>query len=283
MNMSEIKGLSFEERSAHYLKERELLARALKSEVSFLGSPLPLRMGLTLVGGCTGRGKSTTSANLLADFYARYPNRVALAITNEELSSDVLDRVSCILLGVDFFSYREGRTTQEIIDTVQEKSFEVMQRIIVMSTQGQDMSCLEDVMDLLEKAIEHEIDLIVVDYLQTIVWSRNNPGLNQYEVSKRFGLFLKDFGRRVKVPTVLFAQLKPLSTREAQEGIIPDFTSRVQGDQTFINHAVLVLEILADVANKQTNFYVHKDRFGRMVNKTFSFTWANGILSRLSL
>jgi len=281
--MDRYKGLTLEERADHYLKEYELTSHATDSQIAFLGSPLPLRMGITLIGGCTGRGKSTASANVLADFYIRYPDRRALAITNEELSADVLDRISCIILNEDFYKHRDRSLKTEQSQRIKTCSFELMKRIIVVSTQSRDMSCLEDVIDMLNMAHENSFNLVIVDYLQTIIWSQMSPHLTQYEVSKKLGLYLKEYGRQVTIPVLLFAQLKPLSPKDMKEQSLPDFTTRVQGDQTFINHAVMVIEIIPDFENKRAQFYIHKDRFGKLMNQAFRFSWNNGILTQQNL
>lgn len=271
--MKSYEGLSAEQRKAQYEKDRELIRKAQKTQISFIGSDLKLRMGVTVLGGCTGRGKSTTSANILASFYKTYSDRQAVVITNEEVSADVLDRVSCILLEIDFYKYRDGLLSEEVEENVREKSLELMDRIEVVCTTAADMTCLDDVVQVLNYARnQNNVHLVVFDYLQTVTWSRKYENITRYDVSKRLGLFLKEYGRSVNIPVLIFAQMQPNSL----EGT--DFASRIQGDKTFVNHAVMAIEIVPDFEKRATEFRVHKDRFSGRQGTSLVFKWNYGIL-----
>lgn len=277
--MTKYRGLSAEERKAQYVLDRQLVRNAKRTQVSFMGSSLNLRMGVTVIGGCTGKGKSTTSANLIADFYQRYTDRQALVITNEEVSSDVLDRASCALLKEDFYAYREGEVGPLIEEKIEALSSQLFERVEVVSCSDVDMTCLEDVIDVLTYAAgKKEINLVLLDYLQTVSWSRNNPELNSYAVSKKLGLFLKDYGRKVDIPIIMFAQIQPLPDSKDESDWIPDFSTRIQGDKTFTNHCVLTVEIIPNFETRITRYYIHKDRFGSNQNKSYYFEWKQGRL-----
>jgi len=280
--MPTYKGLTADERRAQYQKDRNLIREARYTEVAFIGSPLKLRMGVTVFGGCTGRGKSTTNANILADFYGRYVDRQAFVITNEERSSDVLDRISCIILNYDFFAYRAGQLSPDVTKQVEDHSLDILtQRIEVVSAHKMDMTCLEDVIDVLQAAaVNPEINLILIDYLQTVSWSRVNRDANQYEISKSLGLFLKEYGRTAKIPVIIFAQVAPLARDRNGQPVMADFSGRVQGDKTFANHAIMCVEILPDFEGRTTQFYIHKDRFGDRQGRSLTFDWRAGCLRR---
>ena len=282
MELMTYKGLTPAQRLEHYRKDRRLIRKAQESQVSFLGSALKLRMGVTVIGGSTGRGKSTTSANILADFYKRYQQRQAVIITNEEVSADVLDRVSCILLNENFYRYRDGKFSEGQVDAIQHMSTTLTKRLEVVACRDVDMTCLEDVISVLEYAMGDSINLVLIDYLQTVTWSRERSDIGPYEVSKKLGLFLKDYGRRVTVPVVIFAQVQPLpppqKSRQAQDAKPVDFANRVQGDKTFVNHAVMAIEILPNFELKQTIFYIHKDRFSSQQGQSLVYNWDCGQL-----
>ena len=272
------KGLTAEQRRKQYLKDRELIQLAQKTQVSFVGSDLKLRMGVTVLGGCTGRGKSTTSANVLAHFYSNYPNRQALVITNEEVSADVLDRVSCVLLDLNFYQYRDGNMSEERKEQIQSKSLELMDRIEVVCSTEVDMTCYDDVREVLQSVNRRkDIHLVVVDYLQTITWSKKYKDAGRYDISKRLGLFLKEYGRQVTVPVLIFAQLYPSNG----SGDLADFATRVQGDKTFVNHAVMAVEIVPDFETQTTEFVLHKDRFGGKQGQSLKYRWLSGKLVHL--
>jgi len=277
--VSNYQGLTAAERQQQYRLDRELVKNAKRTQVKFLGSALNLRMGVTVIGGCTGKGKSTASANIIADFYTRYPDRQALVITNEEVSSDVLDRASCALLKEDFYAYREGEVGPLIEEKIEKLSSELFERVEIVSTSSVDMTCLEDVIDVLTYAAgKKEINLVLLDYLQTVSWSKENKELNAYAVSKKLGLFLKDYGRKVDIPIVMFAQIQPLPGEQKEDGWVPDFSGRIQGDKTFSNHCVMTIEIIPNFETRITRFYIHKDRFGNNAGKSFNFEWVQGRL-----
>lgn len=275
--MERFKGLTSEARLEHYERDRQLIKQSHKTQISFIGSALKIRMGVTVIGGPTGRGKTTANANIVADFVLRYPNRRALIITNEEVSSDVLDRVSCVLLNLDFYRYRDGLAGEQLESQIREQSLRLLEQIVVVSSQGLDMTCLEDVMEMLNLASENRVDLIILDYLQTVTWSRNKPELNAYMVSKELGIFFKEYGRKVAVPVIVFAQI----SNNPDPDKIGDFAERVQGDKTFVNHAVMTIELRPNFEVSQTQFYVHKDRFGSAQGQCIGFQWERGVLRPL--
>lgn len=268
-------GLTAEQRLKQYQEDRKLIKAAQRTQISFLGSNLRVRMGVTVLGGCTGRGKSTTNANVLAHFISTYPDRQALVITNEEVSADVLDRVSCILLNLNFYHYRDGLLSVEEEHQVADKSVQLMERIEVVCTTAADMTCLDDVVQVLTYArAQSNVKLILFDYLQTVTWSRRYAQEGRYQISKRLGLFLKEYGRTVNVPVLIFAQLQP--------GEETDFASRIQGDRTFVNHAVMAVEIAPNFEEKTTEFRVHKDRFSGRQGTSLTFKWEDGKLNEVA-
>jgi len=275
--MTKYAGLTRAERKAQYELDRTLIRKSQRTQISFLGSDLNLRMGVTVIGGCTGKGKSTCSANLLADFFNRYPTKQALVITNEEVSADVLDRIACVHLQTDFYKYRDGVVPQEVEERVEEAAQQLFERIEVVSSSKVDMTCLEDVIDVLVFAASKDyINLVVVDYLQTVTWSRECRELNAYEVSKRLGIFLKDYGRKISIPVAIFAQIQPAPSSESEW--VPDFSTRIQGDKTFVNHCIMAIEIIPSFKDLTTQFYIHKDRYGSTQGSRLLFNYERGRL-----
>lgn len=272
-------GLTPEQRRKQYLRDRAMIKKAKETQIAFLGSNLRIRMGVTTIGGCTGLGKSTTSANLLAYFYKTYPERQALIITNEEVSADVLDRVACILLGYNFYHYRDGFFDASIEEKINELSLKLMNRIEVVASQEVDMTCLEDVKDVLTNASNRpDVQLVLVDYLQTVTWSKEYQHLNAYEVSKQLGFFLKEYGRSVTIPVVVFAQMQPGSKDPKMSG---DFATRIQGDKTFVNHSIMAIEIIPEFDSKTTKFVIHKDRFSGKQGQSLTFEYKMGFLEEV--
>lgn len=245
--------------------EAKILDRKMLRERSFpfihpLFHPeFHLTQGLILVGALTGQAKSTTNANVLAGFLDSCPNKKALVISNEETLDTVYNRVACVRLKLDFNSYHKGYLQPAQAAAVEDEARTLFKRIIVAVEDDQwDMSYLEDVKGVLEHVAQNpaEIGLVTIDYAQTIASSRVNRDLTQYDVSKRLGFYLKNYGRRLGAPVVLFAQLKSIGVNSQ------DFKNRVEGDSTMLNHAADAIEIVPDFQTSTTKFVFHKSRFG---------------------
>jgi hypothetical protein len=132
------------------------------------------------------------------------------------------------------------------------------------------MTCIEDVKAVFETARNStdSVRLVVLDYLQTIYRSKLRE-LKAWEVSKEFGFFLQEYGRKVTIPMVVFVQLKPTSQS-------PDFSERICNDKTVYHHAVTAIEIKPNFDNGLTEFKLHKDRFGQNQGKSVFVQFVDG-------
>lgn len=218
-----------------------------------------LTQGLILVGAITGQAKSTTNANVLAGFLESCPDKKALVISNEETLDTVYNRVACVRLKLDFNRYHKGFLSESQAKAVESEARVLFDRIIVVVEDDQwDMSFFEDVKGALEYVAENPsgVGLVTIDYHQTIASSRTSRDLTQYDISKRLGLYLKNYGRRLGAPVVLFTQLKSVGPNSQ------DFKNRVEGDATMLNHAADAIEIVPDFQTSTTKFVIQKSRFG---------------------
>lgn len=249
-----------EKRLKDYLEAKEVRRSIKSNPVPFITPRfLPnfyLCQGLILVGAESGRGKSTVAANILAGFLTSTKDKTAFVISNEEATDAVYERAACVLLGMNYLSFFNGsmsdRNRQRVEDYV---ANEVVPRVEVISDGEFDMSVLEDVQSVLEAASSNKRNgLVVLDYLQVITQSRNNPQAASYEVSKSLGLYLKRYGKENAVPVVTLAQLYT-------ESRAPNMAERVQNDKTIFNHGFICIEAKPDFETLQTTFKVHKDRF----------------------
>lgn len=220
-----------------------------------------LSQGLIVVGAKSGRAKSTTASNVLAGFLRSVPDKTAIVVSNEEATDAVYERTACVLQGIsytDHFAGRLGSKEERVVqDTVTDF---IIPRVEVVEDGKFDMSYMEDVQAVLETAAIDRVGLVIIDYLQCITQSRNSPDQESFQISKRLGLYLKDFGRSNSVPVVCFAQLGP-----GGEG--STMFERVQNDKTFCNHAFLAIEIEPNFETLETVFKVHKDRFSGHTGK----------------
>jgi replicative DNA helicase len=261
-------------RKRQYYTDRDLRLRARSTSVPFISSAFnpifKLSQGLVLVGGVSGQGKSTTAANIVAGFLDN-SDRKAIVLTNEETSESVYNRVAAIQTRNSFFDLQRGKLPPTAVQEVEDQANLLMDRLIIEAGDSvYEMNCIEDVEGALEYAAGvKDVGLILLDYYQTVNTSRECPDDSPYQVLKRLGFYLKDYGRRAAVPVVCFAQLKNRSES-------PDFKERVEGDRTIYNHAFTVVEIVPDFKTCITKFTVHKDRFGYGQGKEIEMEYVNG-------
>lgn len=257
-------GRIYEQKSAEARVEQYKAARGIRrairsNRVPFISKGfLPglwLSQGLIVVGAKSGRAKSTTASNVLAGFLSSVPDRTAIIVSNEEATDAVYERTACVLLQLNYielskgqFSPKEERAVEQCIEEF------IIPRVEVVEDGKFDMSYEEDVISVLETAACDKVGLVVVDYHQCITQSRLKPESESFQVSKRLGIYLKDYGKKHGVPVLDFVQLK-----DGADGA--DFASRVQNDKTLFNHAFLAIEIEPDFETLTTKFKVHKDRF----------------------
>ena len=245
-------------RVASYQKSRALREEIRKKRIPFITPNfLPdffLCQGMILVGGLSGKGKSTAAANVLAGYLKSNNNGTAIVITNEENTDSIYDRVSCILCGVSYVDFLHHKLKIDDESMVIDTSLELTKQIEVVEDEDWDMSYIEDVQSVLEHAASSGVGMVIIDYYQTINASRKDPHAESYMVLKRLGFYLKDYGRKYGIPVVVFAQLNP-------SGETSELQSRVQNDRTVFNHAFTVIEIVPDFETNLTTFIMHKDRF----------------------
>lgn len=274
--------MTHEERIARYEESHEIIQRSNASATTFVhpgfDSYYRLTMGLTLIGACSGCGKSTTAANLAYQFLLDQPNKDILYISNEEDAATILSRVACLMNKVSYMAYRTSALTLDQRRAVESRIHEISERIEVVEKHDFDMTCLEDVKSVLEAAARNQekVGLVVLDYLQTVFKSKKRPFLKEFEVSKELGHYLKEYGKRISIPVVVFAQLKPRSES-------PDMSTRFCNDRTIYHHAVAVIEAKPDFGQKLTEFIIHKTRFGDSQGRSVFLNFNHGRFENIPL
>jgi predicted ATP-dependent serine protease len=246
-------------RISQYRDSRAIRRAIRANRVPFISKTfLPglwLSQGLALVGAKSGRAKSTTASNVLAGFLRAVPNRSAIVVSNEEATDAIYERTACILLGMNYIHLARGELSPKEEREIEECIIKhIIPRVEVVEDGKFNMSYIEDVQSVLETAASDKVGLVVVDYLQCITQSRIHPEMEAFQVSKKLGLYFKEYGKQYGVPVVCFAQLS-----DGASGA--DFAGRVQNDKTIYNHAFLAIEIEPDFDTCTAKFRVHKDRF----------------------
>lgn len=250
---------TFEQRRSLYERDKALREAAMRNRVPFISPNFSqdffLYQGLVLVGGVSGAGKSTTVANILTG-YLEHSDKSAFVISNEDSSETVYNRTACVMLRKNFNKFFNGHLSTYDQQLVYNKAMELVNRVEVVDDPAWDMTCVEDVKSVLEYAATSDAGIIVIDYFQTVCSSRIDPDMDAVRVSKNFGFYLKEYGKRVGKPVIVFAQLR------AKDGDHKEFKTRVENDRTIINHAFQAIEIQPDYAASRTTFIVQKNRFG---------------------
>lgn len=250
---------SVEQRIAQYESSRATRSEIKLNRIPFISeSFMPgmwLSQGLIVVGAKSGRAKSTTASNIISGFLQSVPDKSAIVISNEEATDAIYERAACILQEMSYQDFYRGslgtRAEQIIRQTVIDS---IAPRVEVVEDGKYDMSYIDDVQSVLETAAHDKVGLVVVDYLQCITQCRQDPQMEAFQISKKLGFYLKDYGKQYGVPVVCFVQLK-----DGVDGA--DFGSRIQNDKTILNHSFLAVEIEPDFETLTTKFKIHKDRF----------------------
>lgn len=236
-----------------------LVARDNPIELSFIYhakyGDFNLPMGSTLFGARSGRGKSATAANILAEVIRKYPNKNSLVLTNEETTEGVFNRVACAYLGKSYSLLQLGKLPESDIQEIESCiKGTLVNRIKVC----QRITTLEGAIAVFDEAAAHRkppFDLIIVDFLQNIKLSAEHLEMKSWDVSKQFGDYLTEFGTRYITRVVIFSQLNRNS--EGQ-----DFQDRIHNDKTFLAHMKVGIEIIPNFETSMTEFIVHKNRDG---------------------
>lgn len=224
---------------------------------SFHGVVPYMPNNLILVGARTGRGKSTTCANL--SYQALMRGKKVLNISNEEKANDVYNRVTSLVKGeayTDHANFSEEKVAEfnKYIKVLGQK-MNVIDDEKVGKVGG--ASILEVVVSYIDAAVQAGVyDLILIDYYQKINISVENPNLSGYEVQAKFADYLGDILKHPNCPAiVLMAQLKP--NKDEDDPI----EERIEGRKIITKAPSCILEASPDYARRATKFKVHKSRW----------------------
>lgn len=249
---------SVESRIASYSDDRRQRLSAVAERVPFIGPETGLLIypGLILIGGISGKGKSTLLANLLAGFVKANPNKKAVVITNEESLSAIYDRIACILEEKSFHRFYTGELKQSDLDQLAERVESLIRtNVEVVDSKDYDMTCMEDVQAVFQYAVESKAGLAALDYYQTITHSKEHPEMEAFAVLKRMGGWLKTFVKNIPNPIITLVQLRQGTPGEG-------FKERVENDRQIFNHAHQCIEIQPNFETRETKARVVKSRYG---------------------
>lgn len=248
-----------QEDTEEYLKQAKTAKVFLNED--FNGKIPYFGRNLILIGATTGDGKSTITSNLTLDMI-KQGGRV-LIITNEEKADDCYNRITALIKGWPYNDHKDF--TDEQRATFKEYIGILAKRVYVVEddhngVSGQTTS-LEGVTDIVDKAIQCDYDLIIIDYYQGIAHSKDNPMLVDWQVQERLADKLDLSKNKSKAPIVLMSQL---STNDEKTS----FKQAIEGRKKILNKATCAMRVLADRENLRTAFEIKKSRFNAAVGSS---------------
>jgi replicative DNA helicase len=251
-------------------EERSLRDRLVWIDAEF-SKQVPLTTDqLYLIGGKSKQGKSTWSANVVHSLAKQ--GRKSLVISNEESTTDVLSRVACLDLGLNFNKDKLGQTSASDRERVTRRILQVAEMVHVVGKEQAATYTLEVVKQLLELSLAEDYAAILLDYFQVVNQSLDDPSLGYYNVLANLSTYLGSFVKRSKAPLVVFAQLKP----ETKDG--GDFKNRLEHCKNIFNVATHIFELSKDKEARLTTLGAVNSRFAGDVDK-FYFRFESGLLT----
>jgi archaellum biogenesis ATPase FlaH len=221
------------------------------------------RKNLILIGGDTGRGKSTMVANIVYQTITidNEDGRQlkALLITNEELASDFYNRLTCMKMNWSYTRHSEFTEEQQKVLT---KAIKMWSKTVTIIDNYHNDShgvttTIEGIKAILDNLIEKKehYDVIIIDYYQNIIESKRDPTMDPNKVQARLAKMLDQFKNKYPAPIIMMAQMDP-----------PDDTNtpwkqRIKGRKLISDSCTMVMEMIPVFSQYTTRFTVWKSRF----------------------
>ena len=239
-------------------KYRQMLQEKITFINDDLSKVIPFtRENLYLICAFTGSGKSTIAANISLPLYKQ--QKKTLIISNEEPKQDVLMRIACIELGLNFNGYKKGYMQPTDIAAAM-KLFPAISRYVkVIDVNYKDgfttkVECVKAALEQVQQS--EEFSCAMIDYFQLIKHSLKNPQASTYEVLNDFRMWMGRYIKASRVPIVLLAQLHSITKRGK------DIDGRIKHCPEVSETASVILEVQPDFEKKMSSIVVVKDRFG---------------------
>lgn len=175
---------------------------------------------LIIIGARPAMGKTTFAQNLAYNI-ASINKRGVLFFSMEMAANEIVDRMISDVSGVDNWKMRTGNTTDEEFQRIGDALAE-MDEIPIYIDDTSSMT----IMDLRNKARraahDHDIGIVIVDYLTLIQGSDRYKGQRVQEVTE-ISRGLKILARELKIPVVALAQLsRNVTGREDPRPVLSD-------------------------------------------------------------
>lgn len=241
----------------------------LKERITLINEPLSAtipftRENLYLFCAYTGSGKSTVAANITYPLWKQ--GKKVLVLSNEESEHDVIFRVACLELGLNFNDYKKGLMSNE--DQLRALALfpDITKYVKVLDVTYKDgiTTKVEGIKKALEAVKKQDsYSCVLIDYYQLIKYSLTDPKKTAYENLNDLRIWLGQYIKGSTMPVVLFAQLYSVS----KKGGARDIDARIKDCTAIVEPATVIIEVVPNFENQTSEFIIHKDRFGRAGNK----------------
>lgn len=246
-------------------KYKKMLSQRITLINDALSATIPFtRENLYLFCAYTGSGKSTVAANITYPLWQQ--KKKTLVISNEESKQDIMFRVACLHLGLNFNDYKKGMMPNEDMLKVVALFPEISEYVKVLDVTYQDgiTTKIEGIKKALEAVKKQDsYSCVLIDYFQLVKYSLKDPKKEAYGVLNDLRVWLGQYIKGSTMPVVLFAQLYSVS----KKGGAKDIDTRIKDCSAIVEPATVIIEIVPNYDNQTSEFIIHKDRFGKQGSK----------------
>jgi hypothetical protein len=246
-------------------KYKKMLAERITLINDALSATIPFtRENFYLFCAYTGSGKSTVAANITYPLWKQ--KKKTLVISNEESKQDILFRIACLDLGLNFNDYKKGQMSNDDILKVVQLFPEISNYVKVLDVTYQDgiTTKIEGIKKALESVKKEEsYSCVLIDYFQLIKYSLKDSKKTAYDNLNDLRVWIGQYIKSSTMPVVMFAQLYSVS----KKGGAKDIDTRIKDCTSIVEPATVIIEIVPNFENKTSEFIIHKDRFGRAGHK----------------
>lgn len=175
---------------------------------------------LIVIGARPAMGKTTFAENLAYNA-ATINNRGVLFFSMEMANAEIVDRMISDVSGVDNWRIRTGNVTDEDFGKIGDALGE-MDAVPLYLDDTSSMSILELRNKARRAAHEHDIGMVIVDYLQLLQGTDRYAGNRVQEVTE-ISRGLKQLARELEIPVVALAQLsRSVTGRDDPRPVLSD-------------------------------------------------------------
>ncbi len=160
---------------------------------------------LIIIGARPAMGKTTFAQNLAYNVATRNGNRGVLFYSMEMASNEIVDRMVSDISGVDAWKIRTANLNDEDFAKIGDALGE-MSEVPLYLDDTSSMTILELRNKTVRAAHDHNIGMVIVDYLQLLQGSDRYAGNRVQEVTE-ISRGLKTLARELEIPVIALAQL----------------------------------------------------------------------------